>query len=294
MGVGLFTDPPSMGRAWFPGWDWPCDKATAELHIETNFNRVGVANGVLVSVDSTATAHTWNWRHDYPISTYLIAMSVAKYQTLADSVVTDPRITEAIGVDTVLCGNTLHPVGATNLTGRELEELTRGRTFGPGNVADLVTEILPAPTGTPSHYPGQVCTINVSVYNYAVNPASNFHVICAVNDGFDNSTIQSILVTTSLAPYQGGLDNKTFQFQYTPPLIPPPYYSFPHTYKVVATVSIANDEVQLNNQKQTNLNVQQADFQPNMILGLYALMTFGWKPCSRATCFFFMPMTSQE
>jgi superfamily II DNA or RNA helicase len=60
------------------------------------------------------------------------------------SVGRDPRVTEAIGVDTVLCGDTLHPVGATNLTGRELEELTRGRTFGPGDVADLVTEILPS------------------------------------------------------------------------------------------------------------------------------------------------------
>jgi superfamily II DNA or RNA helicase len=60
------------------------------------------------------------------------------------SVGRDPRVTEVIGVDTVLCGGTLHPVGATNLTGRELEELTRGRTFGPGDVADLVTEILPS------------------------------------------------------------------------------------------------------------------------------------------------------
>ena len=60
------------------------------------------------------------------------------------SVGRDPRVTEVIGVDTVLCGDTLHPVGATNLTGRELDELTRGRTFGPGDVADLVTEILPS------------------------------------------------------------------------------------------------------------------------------------------------------
>lgn len=92
MGVGLAADPPSMGRAWFPGWDWPCDKATVSTHVETNFNRVGVSNGLLVGKDSTATHHTWHWQHDYPISTYLIAISVAKYRELADSVVTDPRI----------------------------------------------------------------------------------------------------------------------------------------------------------------------------------------------------------
>ena len=66
MGVGLDADPPSMGRTWFPGWDWPCDKATVSLHIETNFNRVGVGNGTLVGKDSTATHHTWHWQHDYP------------------------------------------------------------------------------------------------------------------------------------------------------------------------------------------------------------------------------------
>jgi len=54
------------------------------------------------------------------------------------------RVTEVIGVDSVLCDDTLHPVGATNLTGRELEELTRGRVFGPGEVAELVTEVLPS------------------------------------------------------------------------------------------------------------------------------------------------------
>ncbi len=56
----------------------------------------------------------------------------------------DPRITEAIGVDIVLCGDTLHPVGATNLTGRELEELKRGRVFRPQDVAELVTDVLPS------------------------------------------------------------------------------------------------------------------------------------------------------
>jgi aminopeptidase N len=92
MGVALATDPPSMGRAWFPSWDWPCDKATVTTNIETNFNRVGVSNGILVGKDSTATHHTWRWQHDYPVSTYLIAVSVAKYRELPDSVVTDPRI----------------------------------------------------------------------------------------------------------------------------------------------------------------------------------------------------------
>jgi len=56
----------------------------------------------------------------------------------------DARVTETIGVDTVLCGDTLHPVGASNLTGRELESFSRGRLFRPEEAAELVTAVLPS------------------------------------------------------------------------------------------------------------------------------------------------------
>ncbi|MBZ0268625.1 T9SS type A sorting domain-containing protein, partial [bacterium] len=93
MGIGLNADPPSMAWTWFPCYDWPCDKATVSLSATTNLNRTVVSNGLLVGTDSTATERTWHWAHDYPISPYLIAMSVARYNTVADSIVTDPRIT---------------------------------------------------------------------------------------------------------------------------------------------------------------------------------------------------------
>lgn len=93
MGVGLSTEPPSMGFAWFPCWDWPCDKATVDFHIETPLNQVAVATGLLAGVDSTATTHTWHWSHAYPVTTYLLALAVAPYKTLSDTIVTDPRIT---------------------------------------------------------------------------------------------------------------------------------------------------------------------------------------------------------
>ncbi len=56
----------------------------------------------------------------------------------------DPTITEVFHNGVVLCGNTLRPVGGTNLTGRELEQLTRGRIFSADSVSELVTEILPS------------------------------------------------------------------------------------------------------------------------------------------------------
>jgi len=92
MGVALNDEPPSMGRAWFPCWDWPCDKATVALDILVPLNRTAVANGALLAVDSTATDHTFHWSHEFPTSTYLMAMSVAPYRVLEDSIVTDPRI----------------------------------------------------------------------------------------------------------------------------------------------------------------------------------------------------------
>lgn len=92
MGVGLNTNPPSCGRAWFPCYDRPCDKATVDVSATVPLDRTMVANGLLTSVDSTATTHTWHWSHDFPTSTYLIAMSAAPYRVLSDTVVTDPRI----------------------------------------------------------------------------------------------------------------------------------------------------------------------------------------------------------
>jgi len=56
----------------------------------------------------------------------------------------DPTITEVFHNGVVLCGDTLRPVGETKLTGRELEQLTRGRVFGADAVSELVTEILPS------------------------------------------------------------------------------------------------------------------------------------------------------
>lgn len=93
MGVGLDTNPPSMGRYWFPSVDAPCDKATLEMFIETPGNKMAVGNGLHIStaVDSVTGRKTWQWREDHQIATYLAAFSVAKYAAVPDTV--DPLIT---------------------------------------------------------------------------------------------------------------------------------------------------------------------------------------------------------
>ncbi|MEZ5063687.1 MAG: M1 family aminopeptidase [bacterium] len=92
MGVGLDADPPSMGRTWFPCYDRPCDKATVSLVATAPLSDFVVSNGLLASVDTTGTEHTFQWDHAFPISTYLIAVAQASYRQLSTSVVTDPRI----------------------------------------------------------------------------------------------------------------------------------------------------------------------------------------------------------
>jgi len=60
------------------------------------------------------------------------------------SVEPDPAVTESFANGAVLCGSTLHRVGDPRLTAVEREQLGRGRRFGPGELAELVTEVLPA------------------------------------------------------------------------------------------------------------------------------------------------------
>jgi superfamily II DNA or RNA helicase len=55
----------------------------------------------------------------------------------------DPTITRIFNNSAVLCGDTLRAVGINRLTGRELEELPRGRFFADEQLAELVTDVLP-------------------------------------------------------------------------------------------------------------------------------------------------------
>ena len=60
------------------------------------------------------------------------------------SVAPDPRIAERFEGDVALADDALCLHGGSGLTGRELEELGAGRHFEAGQVAQLVTEVLPS------------------------------------------------------------------------------------------------------------------------------------------------------
>ena len=59
----------------------------------------------------------------------------------------DPRIKATLADGVVLRGDTLCPAAPAGLSGRELEDLTRGQVFEAGEVARLVTELLPSLRG---------------------------------------------------------------------------------------------------------------------------------------------------
>ena len=73
-----------------PSW-WPCiddarDKATAEVEITVPANYQATSNGVLVKTESNADqTKTFFWREDFPLSTYLVAVSATNYTKFEDT-----------------------------------------------------------------------------------------------------------------------------------------------------------------------------------------------------------------
>ncbi len=77
---------PEGARDWWPCKDQPHDKAdSADVRIITPSNLVGTSNGTLVSnVDNGDGTRTFHWHISYPITTYLICLSVSNYQSFTN------------------------------------------------------------------------------------------------------------------------------------------------------------------------------------------------------------------
>jgi aminopeptidase N len=88
MGVGLEADPPSMGKYWFPCWDWPCDKATSEYHITVpGITKKAICNGLLVEtvIDTINSTALYVWEHDYQIAPHVMTINAGRFTELVDS-----------------------------------------------------------------------------------------------------------------------------------------------------------------------------------------------------------------
>lgn len=72
---------PDMARNWFPCYDHPWDKATAEMIVTVPDTLYCASNGLLeASTHNPDGTITWHWRTRYPLPTYTASIAVAPYE----------------------------------------------------------------------------------------------------------------------------------------------------------------------------------------------------------------------
>jgi aminopeptidase N len=81
------TNEPDFAHLWFPCKDIPNDKATLSVHLTVPGNLTGISNGALKSIDRTPAEAVYHWETKYPISTYLINVTVGNYKRFNDTYV---------------------------------------------------------------------------------------------------------------------------------------------------------------------------------------------------------------
>jgi aminopeptidase N len=83
MGIGFASDPPSVGRYWYPCVDDFTEKATHEYLIRVGKEYTAVCNGTLKDIyEFDDQTHTFHWELRDEIPCYLSSVAVAKYTCL--------------------------------------------------------------------------------------------------------------------------------------------------------------------------------------------------------------------
>lgn len=86
LGVGFASDPHNFGRAWFPCFDNFTERSTYDLHVTTDSGYKAVCGGILKSsITNPDKSVTWNWSLGSPVPTYLVSVSVSKYEFVNSS-----------------------------------------------------------------------------------------------------------------------------------------------------------------------------------------------------------------
>ena len=76
---------PDGAPSWWPCVDRPDDKAIVDMNLTIPSALKGVSNGLLVAtIDNGNGTKTWQWRSNYPISTYLVSVAISNYVTWTD------------------------------------------------------------------------------------------------------------------------------------------------------------------------------------------------------------------
>ncbi|MCL5267871.1 MAG: T9SS type A sorting domain-containing protein [Bacteroidetes bacterium] len=81
--VAYTMSEPSDARYWMPCYDDPSDKALCQISIRVPDGFVAASNGTLISkVNNGDGSTTFNWSEDYPVSTYLMCATAAKFAVI--------------------------------------------------------------------------------------------------------------------------------------------------------------------------------------------------------------------
>ena len=71
-------------RYWFPTYDYPNDKATAELIARVPKGMSVLSNGKLLGSETVGNQSIWHWKQDQPMATYLISLVAGDYVAIPD------------------------------------------------------------------------------------------------------------------------------------------------------------------------------------------------------------------
>lgn len=78
--LGYTFSEPSDARFWFPCYDEPWEKATAEFHLSVPSGYVAASNGRLTGTTNNGDGTvTWHWEQHQPIATYLMCLTISRF-----------------------------------------------------------------------------------------------------------------------------------------------------------------------------------------------------------------------
>lgn len=76
---------PEDTRRWIPTWDYPSDRARFEARVRIGQDLLALSNGILLGVeDHGGGEHTFHWKLEQEIPTYLIALAAGRFERYAD------------------------------------------------------------------------------------------------------------------------------------------------------------------------------------------------------------------
>ncbi len=86
LNVAIMEPQHSFARSWFPAQDYFSDKATFNLNITTQSSRKAICGGILDSISVVSdSSSSWHWRIPQTIAPYLVAVTIADYCLLEDT-----------------------------------------------------------------------------------------------------------------------------------------------------------------------------------------------------------------